>query len=71
MNARRGKRGNMDFFLCILGMVFIVEGIPYFAFPDKIKAYLVKVTEIPDTTLRMLGFAAIVAGLFLVYLGRS
>jgi uncharacterized protein YjeT (DUF2065 family) len=52
-------------------MVFIVEGLPYFAFPDKIKAYLVKVTEIPDTTLRMLGFAAIVAGLFLVYLGRT
>jgi uncharacterized protein YjeT (DUF2065 family) len=52
-------------------MVFIVEGLPYFAFPDRIKAYLVKVTEIPDTTLRMLGFAAIVTGLFLVYLGRT
>ncbi len=61
----------MDFFLCVLGMVFIIEGLPYFAFPDKIKIYLVKVTEIPDTTLRMLGLAAMAAGLLLVYLGRS
>ena len=61
----------MDFFLCVLGMVFILEGIPYFAFPDKIKLYLVKVTEIPDATLRMLGLAAMAAGLLLVYLGRT
>ena len=55
----------MDFFLCVLGMVFIIEGLPYFAFPDKIKLYLVKVTEIPDATLRMLGLAAMAAGLLL------
>ncbi|OPY06584.1 MAG: hypothetical protein A4E68_02363 [Syntrophaceae bacterium PtaB.Bin095] len=61
----------MDFFLCVLGMVFIIEGLPYFAFPDKIKLYLVKVTEIPDATLRMLGLAAMAAGLLLVYLGRT
>jgi len=61
----------MDFFLCVIGMVFIVEGLPYFAFPDRIKAYLIKVTEIPDATLRLFGFAAIVTGLFLVYLGRT
>ena len=61
----------MDFFLCVLGMVFIIEGLPYFAFPDKIKAYLLKVAEIPDATLRMLGLAAMGAGLLLVYLGRS
>lgn len=61
----------MDFFLCVLGMVFIVEGLPYFAFPVRIKAYLLKVAELPDATLRMLGFGAIMTGLLLIYLGRS
>ncbi|MBA4396511.1 MAG: DUF2065 domain-containing protein [Syntrophus sp. (in: bacteria)] len=61
----------MDFFLCVLGMVFIVEGMPYFAFPGKIKAYLLKVAEMPDSTLRYLGLAAILTGLLLVWLGRS
>jgi uncharacterized protein len=61
----------MDFFLCVLGMVFIIEGLPYFAFPEKIKAYLLKVAEMPETTLRVMGFTAIAAGLLLVYLGRT
>ena len=61
----------MDFFLCVLGMVFIVEGMPYFTFPGKIKAYLLKVAEMPDSTLRFLGFAAILAGLLLVYIGTE
>jgi hypothetical protein len=61
----------MDFFLCVLGMVFIVEGVPYFAIPEKVKAYLQKVAEMPDSTLRFLGFAAILTGLLLVWLGRS
>jgi hypothetical protein len=52
-------------------MVFIVEGLPYFAFPEKIKAHLTKVLNIPDSTLRILGLAAMIAGLLLVYLGRT
>jgi uncharacterized protein YjeT (DUF2065 family) len=52
-------------------MVFIVEGMPYFIFPGKIKAYLLKLAGMPDSTLRFLGFAAILTGLLLVYLGTE
>jgi hypothetical protein len=52
-------------------MVFIVEGVPYFAFPGKFKTYLLKLAETPDSTLRILGMAAIASGLFLLYLGRN
>ncbi len=61
----------LRYFLCVLGMVFIIEGLPYFAFPDKLKAYLLKIQDIPDGTLRLLGLGAILAGLLLVYLGRT
>ncbi|MBM4271440.1 MAG: DUF2065 domain-containing protein [Deltaproteobacteria bacterium] len=61
----------MKYFLCVLGMVFIIEGLPYFAFPDKIKVYLMKIQEISDSTLRLLGLAAIITGLILLYLGRN
>ncbi|MGV8081609.1 MAG: DUF2065 domain-containing protein [Syntrophales bacterium] len=64
------QTSGMDFFLCVLGLVFIVEGLPYFAFPAQIKQYLVKLLEIPDRTLRILGLGAIVTGLLLVYFGR-
>lgn len=61
----------MKYFLCVLGMVFVVEGLPYFAFPDKLKRYLLRLAEIPDPHLRILGFAAMGIGLLLVYLGTS
>ncbi|MCE5281736.1 MAG: DUF2065 domain-containing protein [Deltaproteobacteria bacterium] len=61
----------MKDFLCVLGLVFIIEGLPYFAFPDKLKTYLVKMAELSDRTLRILGLVLLVAGLGLLYLGRS
>jgi uncharacterized protein len=59
----------MKYFLCVLGMVFVIEGLPYFTFPDKIKIYLLKLTEIPDSSLRIMGAAAVTLGLLLVYFG--
>jgi uncharacterized protein len=61
----------MEYFLCVLGMVFIIEGLPYFAFPDKVKSYIMKLQELPDSILRALGLSAIVTGLILMYFGRS
>jgi uncharacterized protein YjeT (DUF2065 family) len=61
----------MEYFLCVLGMVFIIEGLPYFAFPDKVKSYIMKLQELPDSILRALGLSAIVTGLILIYFGRS
>ena len=61
----------MKFFLCVIGMVFIVEGLPYFAFPERIKVYLAKMAEISPSSLRIMGLAAIITGLVLVYFGRT
>jgi len=60
----------MDFFLCVLGMVMIVEGIPYFAFPDKMKIWVRKVLDMPDLQLRRTGLVLMGLGLFLVFLGK-
>ncbi len=61
----------MRYFLCVIGMVMIVEGLPYFAWPDKMKAWLKKMMETPDGDLRKVGAVVMVIGLILVYLGRS
>ena len=37
----------MKYFICVLGMVFVIEGLPYFTYPDRIKSYLRKLTELP------------------------
>jgi uncharacterized protein len=62
---------NLKFFLCVIGMVLVLEGIPYFAFPEKIKSLYLKIQETSDANLRMFGFAAMAFGLLLVYFGTS
>ncbi|GAB6904737.1 conserved hypothetical protein [Desulfosarcina cetonica] len=60
----------MDYFLCVIGMVMIVEGVPYFAAPDRMKAWMAKIMELTPETLRRFGLVMMTAGLLLVYLGR-
>jgi uncharacterized protein YjeT (DUF2065 family) len=52
-------------------MVMIVEGLPYFAAPSKMKDWIMKMGELSDTSLRVMGFVLMLAGLGLCYLGRS
>jgi uncharacterized protein YjeT (DUF2065 family) len=61
----------MKDFICALGIVFIIEGLPYFIFPEKLKIYLIKITAMPDSTLRFLGISSMICGLILLYWGRS
>ncbi|HUV50267.1 MAG TPA: DUF2065 domain-containing protein [Anaerolineae bacterium] len=61
----------MKFFLCVIGMVMIIEGLPYFAFPEKMKSWVQKVLEMPDSALRKFGLVLMVAGLWMIYLGKG
>jgi len=61
----------MKFFLCVVGMVMVVEGFPYFAFPQKMKFVIQKVIEMPDKALQKFGFVLMLLGICLVYLGKS
>jgi uncharacterized protein len=60
----------MKFFLCVIGMVMIIEGLPYFGFPENMKQMMKKVIEIPDDALRKFGFVLMLTGLVLVYIGK-
>ena len=60
----------MDYFLCVIGMVMIIEGLPYFAFPEKMKHFIRSLLEMPGSVLRRFGFVLMLTGLFLVYMGR-
>jgi hypothetical protein len=60
----------MQFFLCVLGMVMVVEGLPYFAFPEKMKFLIQQLLEMPDSALRKFGFVLMLAGVVLVYMGK-
>lgn len=49
----------------------IVEGLPYFAFPEKMKIWIAKALELSPGSMRKLGLVLMLLGLFLVAVGRS
>jgi len=61
----------MEYFLCVVGMVLFLEGLPYAAFPFKMREWLYKMLEMPPAALRPMGFILMIIGLALIYLGRS
>ncbi|MDY6989163.1 MAG: DUF2065 domain-containing protein [Thermodesulfobacteriota bacterium] len=61
----------MEYFLCVLGMVMIVEGLPYFAAPARMKVWIQRMVELPDPSLRLIGFLLMLFGLGLVYIARQ
>lgn len=61
----------MKLLFCLFGLVLVVEGLPYFAFPDKMKKWMKKIQEMPDSHLRVMGLVAMCMGLVMAYLFRE
>jgi len=61
----------MDFSLLVVavGLLFIIEGVPYFASPGLVKRFMAQALTLPDGVMRGFGLAALVLGLLLLYLG--
>jgi len=58
----------MRYFLSVVSMLLIIEGIPYFMFPKKFKELINIILEIEESHLRIIGFLLMVSGLILLYL---
>lgn len=63
----------LDLTLIIIGLGFalIFEGLPYFAAPRRMRHVLLFLASRPDQALRMLGLAAMLGGLLLVWMGQN
>ncbi|MBI5826148.1 MAG: DUF2065 domain-containing protein [Deltaproteobacteria bacterium] len=61
----------MGFILSVLGVILILEGIPYFGFPGRVKQWALTLQDIPERTLRVMGLISMLAGLAILYLIRT
>ena len=61
---------DVPFLLTALGLAFILEGLPYFLFAERMPSVLQTLLQQPPSVLRVMGVSALLAGLGLVYLGR-
>lgn len=60
----------MSDFLAALGLVFVIEGLIFAAFPEAAKRAMATVLDTPDLSLRLIGIGSAVVGLILVWLVR-
>jgi uncharacterized protein YjeT (DUF2065 family) len=58
-------------FLAALGLVFVIEGLIFAAFPASAKKAIASVLDTPDMPLRLIGIGAAVVGLLVVWLARG
>ncbi|HVZ54799.1 MAG TPA: DUF2065 domain-containing protein [Pseudolabrys sp.] len=61
----------MTDFLAALGLVFVIEGLIFAAFPGPAKRAMQSVLETPEPSLRLIGIGSAVVGLILVALVRG
>ena len=61
----------MSDFLVAFGLVFVIEGLVFAAFPGSAKRAMTSVMETPDMPLRIIGIGSAIFGLVLVWLVRG
>lgn len=57
----------MKLFLCAIGLMMIFEGLPYFAFPEKMQEMMRTLSEQSPDVLRIVGLLATILGLVICY----
>ncbi len=60
----------MKLLAMLLGLILVLEGIPWFLSPKRVKNLLRQIMAIPNASLRFGGLAAMLSGLLTVYLAR-
>ena len=57
----------MKLLFTLIGLIFILEGLPYLTFPEAMQRWLQQLMEMKPVQLRMVGLFAVVLGLFICY----
>lgn len=58
-------------FVAAIGLVLVIEGLAFAAFPAATKRALALLFETPEAQLRTVGIVSAVLGLFVVWLARG
>lgn len=62
---------SLNFLAIVLGVVLIVEGIPWFLSPRSTKRMLGELFRMNDQSLRAVGLVFMLIGLLIVYLAKA
>ena len=61
----------MKTLITLVGLVLVLEGLPYVASPEAMQRWLQQITEMRPESLRIMGIFAMAAGFFLCFLAQK
>lgn len=57
----------MKYLFTLIGLVFILEGLPYLTFPEAMQRWLQQLMQMRPAQLRVIGLFAVLLGLFICF----
>ena len=57
----------MKLLIALIGLVFILEGLPYLTFPEAMQKWLRQLIDMRPSQLRVVGLFAVGTGLLICY----
>ena len=60
----------MKLLVTLIGLVLVIEGIPYVASPQAMQRWLKQLSTIDPERLRIMGLMAMIAGLLICFIGQ-
>jgi len=60
----------MKLLLSLVGLVLVLEGLPYIACPELMRAWLKKLSALEPASLRITGLIAVGTGLAICFVAR-
>ena len=60
----------MKLFITLLGLVLVLEGLPYAAFPEAMHKWLSQLTRMEPAQLRPIGLISMIAGFAILFFAR-
>jgi uncharacterized protein YjeT (DUF2065 family) len=58
----------MKLLLTLIGLVFILEGLPYLTFPEAMQKWLRQLIEMRPSQVRIVGLLAVTLGLLICFI---
>jgi len=61
----------MKLLITLIGLVLVLEGLPYVASPEAMQRWLRQIVEMPPQQLRRVGLVAMAVGFLMCYLAQK
>ncbi len=61
----------MKLLTLLIGLILVLEGLPYVAAPEGMREWLKKLSEMSSTQLRSMGLVAMLIGLLICFIAQK